>query len=55
MQLRHGYTAYRAPRKRMVGIANEKAIFLNTGWSEPNAGDVMYSLPNVVVRYSRDI
>ena len=29
----------------MVGIANEKAIFLYTGWRLPNAGAVMYWLP----------
>jgi hypothetical protein len=37
----------------MVGIANENAIFLYTGWRLPNAGDVMYWLP--VPRESADI
>jgi hypothetical protein len=34
----------------MVGIANENAIFLNVGWSEPKAGDVTYSFPDLAVR-----
>jgi hypothetical protein len=29
----------------IVGIANEKAIFLNTGSRDPNAGAVTYWLP----------
>lgn len=37
--------AYRTPRKMSVGIMNEKATFLKTGSSDPNAGAVMYWPP----------
>ena len=38
-------TEYNEPRKMMVGMANENAIFLYTGCKLPNAGAVMYWLP----------
>lgn len=37
--------AYKTPKKMIVGIMNEKAIFLYSGIKDPNAGDVIYWLP----------
>lgn len=35
-------TEYKAPKKKIVGNANENATFSKTGWRLPNAGAVIY-------------
>lgn len=37
--------AYRTPKKMIVGIMNENAIFLYSGIKDPKAGEVMYWFP----------
>lgn len=44
-----GLTQYKAPRKTIVGIANENAIFLYNGRSDPKAGAVIYCVPCFVL------
>ena len=45
---REGRTEYNAPRYTIVGTAKLKAIFLNVGVRDPNAGAVIYSFPKRV-------
>lgn len=39
------HTEYNDPRYTIVGIAKEKAIFLNVGCKDPKAGATIYWLP----------